>query len=458
MEECIGKIIVIVYNIRRLNALGVYFMTKSKKKKVLIIIFIILAVGIIGAGVVKAVNKQDKGAFVNIAEVGKEEKFTSEIVCDGIIKSREQQNVISSLPYTISEVSVKEGDVVSEGDVLAKLDTSDLEYKIKIAEIDLAIEKERLKSLEEGLEDVTDTFDLEKNLENAKLTYKNAKKKYENSKELLEAGAVSELQLQSDNLAMITAKNNLEIAENKIKDIENNEDKTTNDIKTNIELQKKNVNIKELNLKSQKEALEKSIIKSPMDGTIVLSNAKVGIPASSLTPMFTIDDTDNLNIEVSINEYDINSIEVGQRATITGEAFKKHKLKGEVSYIAPVATVIRSSSGQENNIKVQIDIINPNEFIKPGFSAEVNINTNEKKDALVVPYEVLYKKKDGSTVVFKAVDNKAKEVPVELGIEGDLKVELISSELAEGDVLILNPNENTKDGMLIEYSNKGDSE
>ncbi|WP_427338075.1 efflux RND transporter periplasmic adaptor subunit [Caloranaerobacter sp. DY30410] len=415
----------------------------AKRKKVLAIsLLVILGIAIIGVGAYKAAKKEDrKGIFVKVVEVSKED-ISSTIISDGTIKSKVNRNVVTTLPYTIKEILVKEGDRVSKGQILVKLDTEDIEFNIKTAEINLEIEKQILKDMLEG----KDTFQLEKNLENAKLNYENAQKKYQNSVKLYEAGAISKAQLDADKSALTAAKISFELAQKQLEDA----NKTRN-----IESQKKRVELQELNLKKQKEALSKSIIKSPIDGVVVYSGAKLGIPANTASPLFVIDDISNLEIEVNISEYDVNDIKLGQEVKITGEAFKNQEYKGKVSYISPIATEMNTGRGIETNVKVKIDILNPDEKIKPGFSADVSINTANKKDALVVPYEALYHKKDGSIVVFKVEAGKAVEIPVLIGVEGDLKVEIISKDLKEGDQIILNPTEKIKDGMDVSIL-KGD--
>jgi len=428
-------------------------MAKNKKKILAIVAASILGVAIMATGIIKAMNKEEKASlYVEVVSVEKEESFDSILSTEGIIKTKDQRNIVSNLPYNINEVLVKEGDKVSEGDVLVKLDTKDLEYKIKTAEINLELEKQRLKNMEDKAENGVSTFELETALENAKLNYENAQEKLESSKKLFEAGAISKTVLEADEIAAVTAKNSYELAQKQLNDMLEN-----SDTESSIELQRKNVELQEINLKAQKDALEESIIKSPMNGTIVASNARVGIPAASATPLFIIDDTTNLEIEVNISEYDINSIKLGQKVDITGEAFKDKDIKGTVAYIAPSATIVSTGAGRETNVVIKVDIHNADDYLKPGYSASVDINTAHKNNALVLPYEAVYEKKDGTKVVFKVEDMELVEIPVTIGIMGDIKQEVISEQLNEGDKIVMNPNDKMKDGIKVNIlNNKGE--
>lgn len=419
-------------------------MAKSKKKIIVIITLAIIGIAAISVGVVKAVNSDNGSQIPVTAAKVEEESIESSIISDGVIKAKEQQYVVCNLPYSIKKIQVKEGDRVSKGTVLALLDTEDLEYNIKTAETNLKIEKKRLEELLKNPR----AFQSQKNYENAKLAYENAEKKYEASLKLYEAGAISKAQLDNDLVAFNTAENNYELAKKELENAENGVD---------VFSQLNKIELEELNLERQKEKLEKSKIKSPIDGTIVASNAKVGVMANTLSPMFVLENLNRLEIEVFISEYDINKIRIGQEVSITGEAFKGHEFKGKVSYIAPTATVVNTNSGRETNVKIKIDIIDPTEVLKPGFSADISINTAKKDSALVVPYEALYHKKDGTTIVYKIdKDSKVVEIPVVIGIEGDLKVEIQSDSIEAGDNVILNPTESIKPGMQVNIINKGE--
>ena len=412
-------------------------MLKGKKK--LILIALVLLVVIFFALLIRFTNSDNKGMVVNVAEVQKDE-ITSTIITDGIIEAKDRKKIASKLPYLLEEVLVEEGDKVKKGDILAKLETRELRYKVETAKIELELQKEELKSLSGGIKDLQ----LQKDYQNAKLTYENAQKAYQNSQTLFAEKAISKTELDEDELEMNRTKNEYELARQKLQDI-----------LENVELKKREVQLQELNLKMARETLEKAVIKSPLAGTVVHADAKAGLPADGVSPLFIIDDIDNLEVEVKISEYDINDIVIGQQVKITGDAFKGQEFTGKVSYIAPTAVAKDTGSGKEINVDVKISILNISGELKPGFSADVSIKTGSKKDALVVPYEALYQRKDGSNVVFKVTDNQVSAITVLLGIEGDLSVELISDELQAGDKIVINPTESIKDGMQVNVLNQG---
>lgn len=417
-----------------------------KVKKRFIIPAVILGVLIIGLGIYKSATK-DNEIFKNVTTVKvTDEEIYSEIVTNGILKSKNRVEVVTSLPYTIENIFFDEGDRVNTGDKLLNLNTKDLKYQIKTQELNLSLEKEILNNMEKE----TDTYELEKSVENSKITYENSKENYEKSKELYKAGAISKSKLETDKSNYIKAKNNYEVQKNKLVEVK---DENSNN---NIDTQKKKIELQKVELESSEMKLKEADITSPITGTIVMTNAKIGALAAQSNPLYIIEDTDNLEIEVKINEYDISDIKVGQSVTITGDAFRNKEFQGVIEYISPIAENVVSNSGTETNIAVKVAISNKDYELKPGYTAQVIIETGREKSALVVPYEALYRKKDGVTVVFRDEDGIAKEIPVDIGIEGDTTVQIISDEIKKDDYVILNPTENIKDGEKVQ-SSKGEN-
>ncbi len=192
------------------------------------------------------------------------------------------------------------------------------------------------------------------------------------------------------------------------------------------------------------QALENTIatgkIIAPFDGTITQIDAVAGdlitsySDSDNTTAALTISNLDNLMVEVSISEVDINKIAVGQRAVITFDAISNKEYSGYVSSIS-------SSGSEDDNSVVQfsvwVKVDDADEQVKPGFTSVVSIVTAEVEDALLVPYDAVVSR-DGSYMVVLA-DNSGNTtmVPVEIGATSDLYAEVTSGDLEEGDQVVL---------------------
>ena len=192
---------------------------------------------------------------------------------------------------------------------------------------------------------------------------------------------------------------------------------------------------------------------APFDGTITQIDAVAGdlitsySDSDNTTAALTISNLNNLMVEVSISEVDINKVAVGQRAVITFDAISNKKYTGYVSSI--------SSSGEEDEngivqFSVWVKVDDSDEKVRPGFTSVVSIVTAEVEDALLVPYDAVVSR-DGSYMVVLA-DNSGNTtmIPVEIGATSDLFAEIIGGELKEGDQVVLYSSNSGDDfGMMI---------
>ena len=128
--------------------------------------------------------------------------------------------------------------------------------------------------------------------------------------------------------------------------------------------------------------------------------------------------------------------------------FEKKVYEGKVKYVGSIAKQIDAGQGKESVVEIKVDLENNDEFLKPGFSAKLDILTEKKDDVLTVPYEAIFTKKNGEKVIFIVKDGKAKEQKIETGIESDFSLEIIG-DVKEEDEVILNPTEDIKDGDSV---------
>lgn len=410
-------------------------MGKPKKKTVLIIVAVLVVVAFISLATVNAIkSKQETGVFVKTTAIIKKD-IESNIFTSGTVVSKNDVDVTSDISGKIKEVLVEEGMKVKKGDVLARIDSDNLEFELKQSKIKLDIAKDKLNQLRKD-----DKSNLETVFKNAEIQYKDAKKDYEDKKELLKAGAISESDLQEAKSAMKRAYNDYTLSKKKYDDADN---------LSGIKIQEKQVKSIEIDIDRIKSDIEKSDVISPIDGTVVEVNVSELSVVASEALMFQVQDTENLEVQTNISEYDIGKVKIGQPVKVTCDGADEREYKGTVSYISPNAVIEKNGQGTETVVKIKIDINDKDTQLKPNFSANVEIKTANKKDALVVPYEAIYTDKSGEKSVYIVENNKAKKVAIDTGLEGDMLVEIIGDGFKDNDLVILNPTERIKDGVQV---------
>ena len=189
-------------------------------------------------------------------------------------------------------------------------------------------------------------------------------------------------------------------------------------------------------------------MKSPIDGVMYKTSAKVGDSVNQATPLFYVSTVNQLEVVSNVSEYDIDSVKIGQKAIVTGDGFED-KYAGEVTYISPVAESVISGQTTETIVKVKVLILDKNTKFKPNFSANIEVETAELSSVITVPYEAIYTDKEGAKTVFLIKENILVRKAIKTGVQGDMVVELIDSDLKSGDQVVLNPTDALKDGDLV---------
>lgn len=194
--------------------------------------------------------------------------------------------------------------------------------------------------------------------------------------------------------------------------------------------------------------LRYSTIKSPVDGIVVSRNVDVGqtVAASFQTPtLFTIaQDLTKMQIDTSVDEADIGKIRVGQTAAFTVDAYPESSFTGKVVQIRNSPTVTQNVV----TYNVIIAVENPEMKLKPGMTANVNIEVLRRDDVVKVAAAALRfrpksddeeagpRQRGSGRGVFILKDGKPAPVPVQTGISDDSFVEVRGGNLKPGDVVI----------------------
>ena len=189
-------------------------------------------------------------------------------------------------------------------------------------------------------------------------------------------------------------------------------------------------NLSEMDSKTAKELVKegKEGIKAQFNGVVTDTKVVEGSSAAQGQEMFTVQNLDDVSVNVSVSKYDYDKLEKGQKAEITLGDYTYH---GTVARISRVATPNEKGAA---TISVSVNIDDPDENIFIGVDAKAVIHAKEAKNVLTVPVEVVNIGKDGSFcyVVEGGVITKKN---VTTGISSDSYVE-IKDGLKKGDQVL----------------------
>ena len=251
------------------------------------------------------------------------------VMANGVVKSIDRIEIKSKASGEIVELPVEEGDFISQGDLIARLDQKDERTEAAQAQADFDIAMAELKQ---------------------------AQSTFERRNQLFQDNLISEEEQGQITLDLAVAKGKVIQAS------------TT--------------------LERTQERLSEAVVRAPIDGTILQKYVEEGqIIASGVsnvsggTPIVDIADMSSVYIETGIDEIDIGKVQIGQFATVIAEAYPELEFNGEIVRIAPEAKI-------EQNVTlfdVVVEVKNNDGKLKSGMNTRVEIEIVKKENVLLAP-------------------------------------------------------------------------
>jgi len=174
-------------------------------------------------------------------------------------------------------------------------------------------------------------------------------------------------------------------------------DKDFEDIKENYAQAKSTLVRNDVSYENAKIALDDTIVKSPIDGTVISRPVEVGQVISSPTSAFgegsilmTMADLSKVRVRALVDEIDVGKVSLGQTVSIKVAAYRDKEFKGTVSKIEPKAYIQQNVT----TFPVLIDIDNKDNLLLIGMNTDVVIQVLNKDVALSVPTMSLRTRKD----------------------------------------------------------------
>lgn len=199
-------------------------------------------------------------------------------------------------------------------------------------------------------------------------------------------------------------------------------------------------------LASAQIELDRSIIRSPIDGLVIKRNVKLGqtVAASLRAPtLFTLaQDLRRMEVEASIDEADIGRVKVGQRANFSVDAYVGRTFTGQIEEIRKAPEVFQNVV----TYTVVVGCDNGELLLYPGMTASVRIVVSEVTDALRVPNAALRFLPHGRESVEAGVAERVwvadasgapKPIPVRTGITDSVRTEIRDGTVEPGSRLII---------------------
>lgn len=373
------------------------------KKK--IIILVLIAIGASGlTGILPISISLSPTEKLVLVESISNRIISPSILASGFLAHEEEVMLSSEVIGKVAELFVEEGEPVSAGDLVLRVD--DKNFLAGLEQSEAAV---RINSID---------------IERQKVRVENLERQFQRSEALFGRDLIGEEEYES-------LRNQLDLAR-------------IDYLSSQERLAQSNAQLDQV-----LDNLSKTQIISPIDGVVTSLDIKVGetaiasstnIPGSSL---MTIANPSSIYTEVLVDEADIANIRVGQKAEIVAIAYPDEPMQGTVRFIANTAKIAQGRTGL--SFVVKIDIEDPGEVtLRPGMSCRAEIFTQDDRLVTAVPIEAVLFEEDKAEnrsdhFIFLNDRGVAKKTKVEVGLSDDEFQELLSE--IDSDVnVIVGPN------------------
>ena len=417
-------------------------------------LLITLAIVLVGVGVVAAnlYYRREKGLTVTTDAI-KVRSLEAVVSASGKIQPKRLVNISADTPGRVVDLAVNEGDRIRKGQFLLQIDPRSLRTRVDSGAASMQAAQMSLDQMKQAVETARVQLEL----------------------------AQQTLKRQHDLWGkQLTTREALERATNDVKAGES----TLQEREHAADAQASRIKQERAGLDNARYDLSKVRIESPIDGIVTRRNiqegetAVVGTMNNAGTVLLTLADMSVIQAEVEVDETNIPSVQLGQKAKISIDALPDRTFKGHVTEIgnSPIQAAGTANTTQATNFKVVVVLDEAVPDVRPGFTATADIVTATRTAVVAAPIpavavrELVYdangqivrephadkrrtsgveptaaaaELKPGQTRketegVFVLRSGRAEFVPIKVGIAGDKYFEVLSG-LKAGDLVITGP-------------------
>ena len=337
------------------------------------------------------------------------------VVATGRVVAVSNTEIGSEVSGVVLERLVQEGEQVSAGDLLLVLSSDDVAAQVRQAEAELA---ELISSTRpQAVVDLT----------NAEVALAQADRNVERRRELAAISAISDEELEQAIQAQAQARNNLENARLRANALSSG----------GVE-----EDLLRARIAALQAQLDKAQVRSKVSGTILTRNVEIGDLVQPGQSLFTIALDGKTEIRVPLDERNLSRLALQQPAIAIADAYPDEPFPVRISFIAP------SIDPQRGTVEVRLAVDPVPDFLRQDMTVSVNIETDRRAKALVIPNDALANVKEDNAEVLLLRDGQVQRQRVRLGLRGLAASEVLSG-LSEGDEILVDATASLTDGERV---------
>ncbi len=391
-----------------------------------------------------------------VAETATDGRGPAVVTASGYVVPRHRIEVSSKIIGRIKEIAVKRGDKVKQGDVLLTIDDDEYRARLQAAEAQVATLKARLAELKAGSRPQEIGVSAAA-VTSSEATLHNAELDLGRFESLEKQRAISRQDVDRARAARDVARARLDA------DRKNAELVKIGPRREVIDAAEAQLQQVDANVVAAKTELDYTIMKAPIDGTILeklaeqgelVTNMNFGGTRGAKNSVVTMADLSDLQVEADLNESEISKVKLGQKAEIRLDSNPGHTFNGEVDEISPQA------DRQKGTVQIKVRVTDPNDTIKTEFNARVTFlgdsqaaTPNAKTGPRLWVPKTAVIERDNVSAVYVLSEGRAKATSVKTGLEGENGIE-IAEGLSGAETVILGPMDKLTDGARVVAADK----
>jgi len=319
--------------------------------------------------------KEEKAIAVEVVRAIQGD-ISSYIQTTGTVYPKQEAFLSPKIGGKIEKIFVDEGYRVAKGQPLVRLEQTNLTIAKNEAEANFNTVKSELKKAELSLE--------------------NLRRNMKRMEELYKQGIIDEQKYDNTNTDFLNAEAQYQLSSSRLEQAKAQLEQTNQDLKD-------------------------SVMYAPFSGFVVdkMMNEGEMVYAAAPSKILHVTDISRVKIECGIAEAEKKYIHEGKEVTIEVDALPGEKFKGEITTINPLI------DQNSRTFTIKIEIPNPNWKLESGMFVRIKILKEGKMGAILVPLRSVIER-EGKKVIFVAEDNRARMIPVTLGINDTKTTEVVS--------------------------------
>jgi HlyD family secretion protein len=363
---------------------------------------------------------------------------TLKVSASGSVKPITPVNISPKQPGQLAKLYFDQGNRVKAGQILARMDDTNLQGQLLQAQGSLAAAEANLRKLEAGNRP-QEVQQAAQNLQEAKAQFIGTRSTYESNVQLFGSGAISRNALDSSRSQYEAAQAHIQSLQQQLSLSQAGARKEDIDAARAQVLQARGA------LKTIQTQLNDTVIRAPFSGIVTQKYADVGAfvtpttsasATTSATSSSILALANDLEAVANVSETDVRNIYPGQPVELQVDAYPGRIFKGRVRLVAPESVVVQNVTSFQVRVKVLDDKKNE---LKSGMNLTANFLVGQRKSALLVPTPAVVSEAAGTGVYL--LQDKGKPVfrPIRVGATVGTQTEVLRGLTVKDRVFITSP-------------------